>query len=165
VVPVGSRCTIAGLVAGLLLAHAAGAWRWPLPVVHGVRVTPWPVTAELLVAALVRRTLARAAALGGPRVALAPGELRRRFVVDGRELGPGYGQITPRASAVIAAIAAPRLDGVYSAKAAAALRRLLQTEPGPLLLWATKSEVVLPPPPIERLRAAPAPLVRWLGRG
>jgi len=54
---------------------------------------------------------------------------------------------------------------VYSAKAAAALRRLHRAGVGPLLFWATKSEIELPPPPLERLRAAPAPLVRWLGRG
>ncbi|HWO26939.1 MAG TPA: pyridoxal-phosphate dependent enzyme [Kofleriaceae bacterium] len=165
VLPVGSTCTTAGLVAGLLLAHAIGAWRWPLPLVHGVRVTPWPVTSRLVVAELAYRTLARAAALGGPRVAVTRAELLRRFVVDGRELGPGYGWITPRARAAIAALPAPRLDGVYSAKAAAALRRLHRAGVGPLLFWATKSEALLPPPPIDRLRAAPAKIVAWLGRG
>jgi D-cysteine desulfhydrase len=165
VVPIGSRCTIAGLVAGLLLAHAAGVWRWPLPLVHGVRVTPWPVTAQIVVAELVYRTLARAAQLGGPRVAFTPDELLARFVVDGREIGAGYGRITPRALAASAAWTALRLDGVYSAKAAAALRRLLRAGIGPLLFWATKSEVVLPPPPSDRLRTAPGRLVQWLGRG
>jgi len=165
VLPVGSTCTTAGLVAGLLLAHAAGAWRWPLPIVHGVRVTPWPVTSELVVAELARRTLDRAARLGGPRPAADRGELLRRFVVDGRELGPGYGQATPRGHAATAAWRGPRLDGVYSAKAAAALRRLHRAGVGPLLFWATKSEAVLPPPPLERLHTAPAPIVRWLGRG
>lgn len=165
VLPIGSTCTTAGLVAGLLLAHATGAWRWPLPVVHGVRVTPWPVTSELTVAELAARTLARAAALGGPRVAAGLGELRRRFVVDTRELGRGYGRLTPRARAAMDAWTGPRLDGVYSGKAAAALLRLHQAGRGPLLFWATKSEAVLPPPSADRLRAAPAPLVRWLGRG
>jgi D-cysteine desulfhydrase len=164
VLPIGSTCTTAGLVAGLLLAHAAGVWRWPLPIVHGVRVTPWPVTSELVVAELARRTLQRAAALGGPRVAFTRRELLARFLVDGREFGPGYGRITPRASAAMAAWSAPRLDGVYSGKAAAALRRLHRDGVGPLLFWATKSEVVLPPPAVDRLRAAPAKLVRWLER-
>ena len=164
VIPVGSTCTIAGLLAGLLLAHAAGAWRWPLPIVHGVRVTPWPVTSELVVAELARRTLIRAARLGGPRVAFSRNELLRRLVVDGREIGGGYGRLTPRGHAVTAAWPALRLDGVYSAKAAAGLRRLHRADLGPLLFWATKSEVVLPPPPLERLLEAPAPLVRWLGR-
>jgi D-cysteine desulfhydrase len=165
VLPIGSTCTTAGLLAGLLLAHAAGAWRWPLPIVHGVRVTPWPVTSALVVAELAHRTLVRAARLGGPRVAFGRDELLRRLVVDGRELGAGYGRPTPRGHAVTAAWPAPRLDGVYSAKAAAALRRLHRAGVGPLLFWATKSEVVLPPPPLERLREAPARIVRWLGRG
>jgi D-cysteine desulfhydrase len=165
VLPVGSTCTTAGLLAGLLLAHAAGAWRWPLPIVHGVRVTPWPVTSRLVVAELAHRTLVRAAELGGPRVAFSRDELLGRLVIDGRELGPGYGRVTPRASAALAAWTAPRLDGVYSAKAAAALRRLHRAGVGPLLFWATKSEVVLPPPPLDRLRAAPAKIVGWLGRG
>ena len=52
-----------------------------------------------------------------------------------------------------------RLDGVYSAKAAAALAPRL---PGPTIFWATKSEVVLPPPSLAALRHAPAALVRWL---
>jgi D-cysteine desulfhydrase len=164
VLPVGSRCTTAGLLAGLLLAHAAGVWRWPLPLVHGVRVTPWPVTSELAVAELAYRTLARAATLGGPRVAVTPGELLARLVVDRRELGAGYGRITPRARAAIAAWAGPRLDGVYAGKAAAALLRLHRAGVGPLLFWATKSEVVLPPPAADRLRAAPSAIVRWLGR-
>jgi D-cysteine desulfhydrase len=165
VVAVGSRCTAAGILAGLLLAHAAGVWRWPLPIVHGVRVTPWPVTSELIVAELAYRTLARAVQLGGPRVAFTRGELLARLVIDGREIGPGYGRITPRARAAMAAWTGPRLDGIYSGKAAAALLRLHRAGLGPLLFWATKSEVLLPPPPVERLHAAPAKLVRWLGRG
>jgi D-cysteine desulfhydrase len=165
VLPVGSTCTTAGLLAGLLLAHAAGVWRWPLPIVHGVRVTPWPVTSRLVVVELAHRTLARAAELGGPRVAFTRAELRRRLVIDGRELGPGYGRLTPRASAALAAFPGPRLDGVYSAKAAAALVRLHRAGVEPLLFWATKSEAVLPPPPLDRLRAAPAQIVGWLGRG
>jgi D-cysteine desulfhydrase len=164
VLPVGSTCTTAGLLAGLALAHAAGAWRWPLPVVHAVRVTPWPVTSPLVVAELAHRTLVRAGRLGGPRVAIGRDELLARLVVDARELGAGYGRITPRASAAMAEWPSARLDGVYSAKAAAALLRLHRAGIGPLLFWATKSEVVLPAPPLERLRAAPPELVRWLER-
>jgi hypothetical protein len=59
VIAVGSTCTTAGLLAGLQLARAIGVWRWPVPIVHGVRVTPWPVTSRLRTADLARRTLAR----------------------------------------------------------------------------------------------------------
>jgi hypothetical protein len=65
VVAAGSTCTTAGLLAGLALAHALGVWRWPVPIVHGVRVTPWPVTSRLRTADLARRTLARLEQLGG----------------------------------------------------------------------------------------------------
>jgi len=164
VLPAGSTCTTAGLLAGLALAHATGAWRWPLPLVHAVRVTPWPVTSPLVIAELAHRTLVRAARLGGPQVAIGRGELLARLVVDARELGAGYGRITARASEAMAAWPSARLDGVYSGKAAAALLRLHRAGIGPLLFWATKSEVVLPAPPVERLRAAPPRLVRWLGR-
>src|SRR5438477_567467 len=65
VLPVGSTCTTAGLLAGLLLAQAIGVWRWPLPIVHGVRVTPWPITSRVRTADLARRTLVRVERLGG----------------------------------------------------------------------------------------------------
>jgi D-cysteine desulfhydrase len=147
VVPIGSTCTTAGLVAGLALAHAIGAWRWPIPIVHAVRVTPWPVTSRLRTAELAARTLDRIAALGGPRVAIGLAELARRLVVDGRELGAGYGRTTPRGTAALAELAAipnaPRLDGVYSAKTAAALLRLHRHGVAPLLFWSTKSTTQL----------------------
>jgi D-cysteine desulfhydrase len=176
VLPIGSTCTTAGLVAGFALAHAIGAWRWPVPVVHGVRVTPWPVTSRTLIVRLAKRTLARIASLGGPTISLPDPQL----VVDGRELGGGYGVVTPRGEAAMRVLAprrasangsahatpetgeAPRLDGVYSAKAAAALLRLHRQGIGPLVFWATKSSVLLPAPQRSALDAAPAALVRWL---
>jgi D-cysteine desulfhydrase len=167
VLAVGSTCTTAGLLAGLFVAHAVGAWRWPLPVVHAVRVTPWPVTSRAVIVHLAMRTLARLAAVGGPDLGSPLRELTARLVVDGRELGPGYGRPTPTSCSAIATFhdvaCAPRLDGVYSAKAAAALLRLHAQGVGPLLFWATKSTVVLPPPPLRALRDAPRALVRWLG--
>jgi hypothetical protein len=33
------------------------------------------------------------------------------------------------------------------------------------VFWASKSEVVLPAPPVHALRTAPPALVGWLGRG
>ena len=166
VLPVGSTCTTAGLLAGLHVAHALGAWRWPLPVVHGVRVTPWPVTSRPVVVELAARTLARVAALGGPAVAASHRELASRLVIDGGEIGGGYGRLTARATAATATFGAidgaPRLDGVYSAKAAAALLRLHARGTGPLVFWATKSTVRMAAPELAALRAAPRRLVQWL---
>lgn len=162
VLAIGSTCTTAGLLAGFALAHVAGLWRWPVPIVHGVRVTPWPVTSRLRIADYARRTLVLAERLGGPRVAIGLPELYRKLVVDGRELGGGYGRITARGTAAIATLRGPRLDGVYSAKAAAALLRLHRAGEGPLVFWSSKSTVVLPPPSVDRLRAAPRELQRWL---
>ena len=177
VVGVGSTCTISGLVAGLSLAHAIGAWRWPVPIVHGVRVTPWPVTSPTLIADLAVRTLARIDRLGGPRVATSRRELLTRFVVDGNEIGQGYGRLTQRgdvatrtfaeaavSSTIGLANAAARLDGVYSAKAAAALLRLHRGGVGPLLFWASKSRALLPSPALDAVRASHPALVRWLQR-
>lgn len=162
VLAVGSTCTTAGLLAGIALAHAVGVWRWPVPIVHAVRVTPWPITSRVRIAELAHRTLARVDALGGPRVAISLAELVARLVVDGRELGPGYGRSTPRGEAALRAIPSPRLDGVYSAKAAAALLRLHRAGVGPLLFWASKATTRLAPPSLEALRHAPRALVSWL---
>ncbi len=162
VLPIGSTCTTAGLLAGLHLAHAAGAWRWPLPLVHGVRVTPWPVTSRTLIANLARATLARIAELGGPRLPLSFRDLLSRLVVDGAELGAGYGRPTPRSELAERALRPLRLDGVYSAKAAAALLRLHREGAGPLLFWATKSEAVLGAPNLEALGGAPPAILDWL---
>jgi D-cysteine desulfhydrase len=162
VLPVGSTCTTAGLVSGLALAHAIGAWRWPVPLVHAVRVTPWPVTARVVILRLAEATLARIASLGGPRITLSD----PRLVVDRAEFGGGYGRVTDRGRDSIARFgaldAAPRLDGVYSAKAAAALLRLHREKLGPLLFWSTKSSVVMQSPTHDHLRVAPRALVRWL---
>ncbi|HUS30255.1 MAG TPA: pyridoxal-phosphate dependent enzyme [Kofleriaceae bacterium] len=162
VLPVGSTCTTAGLVSGLALAHAIGAWRWPVPVVHAVRVTPWPVTSRVVILRLAEATLARIASLGGPRITLS----QPRLVVDREEFGGGYGRITDRGREAIARFAsledAPRLDGVYSAKAAAALLRLHHEKRGPLLFWATKSSTLMQPPASNALRSAPRALARWL---
>ena len=164
VLPVGSTCTTAGLVSGLALAHAIGVWRWPVPIVHAVRVTPWPVTSRVLITQLAVYTLARIAQLGGPRVELG----NARLIVDRREIGAGYGRITPRGRSAMSAFGAhddasmPRLDGVYSAKAAAALLRLHRQGVGPLVFWSTKSTTRLDPPAQDALDRAPSALTRWL---
>jgi D-cysteine desulfhydrase len=163
VLAVGSACTTAGLLAGLALAHSLGVWRWPVPIVHAVRVTPWPVTSRVRIADLARRSLARVEQLTGVRVAITLPELVARLVVDGGELGAGYGRPTARSDAAIRALpGAPRLDGVYSAKAAAAMLRLQRRGIGPLLFWASKSTATLAAPSPSRLRDAPAAIGRWL---
>jgi D-cysteine desulfhydrase len=165
VVPIGSTCTSAGLLAGLSLAHAINAWRWPVPIVHAVRVTPWPITSRVRTAELAARTLARVAKLGGPEIAISLPELVSRLVVDPDELGPGYGRPTPQsldAMHVLDRPGAPRLDGVYSAKATAALLRLHRRGIGPLILWATKSTTRLPSPSLPALEHAPERLRAWL---
>lgn len=164
VLAVGSTCTAAGLLAGFQLAHAVGVWRWPVPIVHGVRVTPWPVTSRVRTAELARRTLVRVEQLGGPRVAIGLAELVSRLVIDGRELGPGYGHATPGSDAAMQAIQAPRLDSVYSGKAAAALLRLHRAGVGPLVFWASKSTATLAPASDQALDNAPPAIVRWLAR-
>jgi D-cysteine desulfhydrase len=167
VLAVGSTCTAAGLLAGFALAHALGVWRWPVPIVHGVRVTPWPVTSRLRVADLARRTLVRVERLGGPRVAISLRELVSRLVIDGRELGPGYGRATPAGDAAMRALPdppGPRLDSVYSAKAGAALLRLHRAGVGPLVFWASKSTATLAPPSQDALDHAPTAIARWLRR-
>lgn len=161
VLPVGSTCTTAGLVSGLALARTLGVWRWPVPIVHAVRVTPWPVTSRVVIGQLATYTLARVAELGGPRVDLSA----VRFVVDRYQIGRGYGRITPRAREAMATLhgdAMPRLDGVYSGKAAAALLRLHRDGEGPLVFWSTKSSTRLPPPAADALDRAPRALARWL---
>jgi 1-aminocyclopropane-1-carboxylate deaminase/D-cysteine desulfhydrase-like pyridoxal-dependent ACC family enzyme len=180
VLAVGSTCTTAGLLAGFALARALGAWRAPLPIIHAVRVTPWPVTSRPMILQLAALTLLRIARLGGPHVGLVG---NARLVIDRRELGRGYGRITPGARAAMttcastavsatapaarpvetAASAWPRLDGVYSGKAASALLRLhAEGVHGPLMFWATKSQVELPPPSLAALRSAPPALVEWM---
>jgi hypothetical protein len=131
------------------------------------------VTSRLRIAELARKTLDRVADLGGPRVAITLGELLSRLVVDGRELGPGYGHATAQSSRAIAALngprivddhpeSRPRLDGVYSGKAAAALLRLHRDGIAPLLFWATKATTILPAPSLDALRDTDRELARWM---
>jgi 1-aminocyclopropane-1-carboxylate deaminase/D-cysteine desulfhydrase-like pyridoxal-dependent ACC family enzyme len=162
VLAIGSTCTTAGLLAGFSLAHAVGVWRWPVPIVHGVRVTPWPVTSRWRIAELAHRTLVRAEQLGGPRVAIGVVELHARLAVDGRELGAGYGRLTPACERAMETITSPRLDGVYSAKAAAALLRLHRDGVGPLVFWASKATALLPQPSLTTLATAPRAMRTWL---
>lgn len=168
VVAAGSTCTSAGLLAGLALAQRSGAWPWPRPILRAVRVTPWPVTSHLRVSSLAHRAVRLAESLRGQRSGITLRELASHLVIDGAQIGPGYGHSTQAASAAATRfleMGGPVLDSVYSAKSAAALLAALAPDgrDGPMLFWSTKS-AVLPPPTVER--ALPAlPFARWLARG
>ncbi|MBK9031123.1 MAG: pyridoxal-phosphate dependent enzyme [Myxococcales bacterium] len=165
VVPVGSGCTTAGLLAGLHLAHHLGLAP-PPPKVHAVRVTPWPVTSRWRLALLAARTVALVDDLRGRASGIGAVALRRSLVVDGRFLGAGYGHLTAAGEAAAARLATaglPAVDGVYAAKAAAALLDLADRGHAPLLFWLTKSSTPLPQPTGDQLARAPAVLRRWLG--
>lgn len=167
VVAAGSGCTSAGLLAGLALARHVGAWRWPVPVLHAVRVTPWPVTARMRIAALAARALALLERFRrGPALTMDRAALARGLTVDGSQLGAGYGSATSAGDVATRAFAragGPPLDCVYTAKAVAGLRELARRRGGrPLLYWSTKSAA---PPPTGELRALPPALARWLTAG
>nr|MBA3538731.1 hypothetical protein [Deltaproteobacteria bacterium] len=65
-------------------------------------------------------------------------------------------------AATVAFAHGPRLDGVYSAKSAAALLRLHRRGIGPLVFWASKSSAVLEAPDHVALREAAPALRTWL---
>ncbi|MEZ4401849.1 MAG: hypothetical protein R3B06_17605 [Kofleriaceae bacterium] len=164
IVPVGSGCTTAGLLAGLHLAHALGLAPAP-PQLRAVRVTPWPITSHWRLARLAAGTVALVDRLRGHASGLDAGALGRRLVVDGRYLGRGYGHVTGPGEAAAARLAVAGLhhvDAVYAAKAAAAA---LATAPGTIrLLWLTKSSAALACATEAVVAAAPRRLRRWMGR-
>lgn len=167
VLAVGSTCTTAGLVAGLHLAAALGIGfdRDHVPLVSGVRVTPWPVTDPWRVAQLAARTLALADELRGERTGVGLRGLRAALTVEGAYFGGGYGRATARglrAAARFAAAGGPPLDAVYSAKAGAALLDLAPRTDGPVLFWATKSSAPLPALRADQLGAIDPVLRTWL---
>jgi len=128
-----------------------------LPLIHAVRVTPWPVTARWRVLSLARAAAREVARRGGPAVRVDAGQLR----LERRYFGWGYARVTAAALAAIArfgAVGAPALDTTYSAKSGAAL--LAPGLEGPVVFWSTKSGAKLP-----TVGADPAGWVgRWLRR-
>ncbi|HVW24642.1 MAG TPA: pyridoxal-phosphate dependent enzyme [Polyangiaceae bacterium] len=172
VVPGGSGCTTAGLLAGFALAARLGigfseSKGRRAPEILSVRVTPWPVTSPYRLAHLAERTsrwvatLARDESLAEDHRSLA-----RRLRVDGRFLGRGYGYATPDGEEAIATFrhaGGPTLETTYSAKAAAGLlRSLRESDDGPVVFWTTCSAV---PAPARALPAdTPRALVRWVDR-
>jgi D-cysteine desulfhydrase len=165
VVPAGSICTVSGVLAGLALVHRLGRWPWPRPVVHAVRITPWPVTAALRITGLAHRALALVDQLRGVASGISRRELAAHLLVDGSQLGRGYGRATAAGDRITAAFATaggPALDSVYSAKAAAAVPTLWAARDSaePVLLWSTKSAAA--PPIVEGGPPMAAPFARWL---
>jgi D-cysteine desulfhydrase len=171
ILAVGSTCTSAGLLVGLALAarFRVGFEPATLPRVTSVRVSPWPVTSRLRILGLAARTAHFLRELAGPEVPrLDSAALGARFEVDGRYLGPGYGEPSAagrQAEALWQRVGLPALDGTYSAKAAArVLVGLRAREAGPVLFWSTKSSVPLPSAVQGALGAVPLRIRAWLAR-
>ncbi len=172
IVGVGSTCTSAGLLVGLTLAAhlGRGLTAETQPWLTSVRVSPWPVTSRFRVLALAVRTARLLHALSDGKLPLfARAQLGLRFEVDGRYLGPGYGEPSAagdEAEALWQALSLPALDGTYSAKAAArVVAGLRASEAGSLLFWSTKSSVPLPAaaPPASPAQV-PLRIRDWLTR-
>lgn len=159
VVGVGSNCTTAGLLVGFELAARLGLLAGNAPIVHGVRVTPWPVTSALRVAHLAAGISAELAGLlGDPGLARTASELAKGLVVDGGQIGFGYGRPTRRGREVLAVardVCGFTLDTTYSAKSFAGAVEVARRASGPVVFWSTKSTVPLPPADVAAIAAAP----------
>ncbi len=170
VVPAGSTCTSAGLLAGMRVAAALGLGLTPqtIPLLTVVRVTPWPITAPLRIARLAQQALRELGKVWPAANRLADlGLLRASVEVDGDQLRGGYGRITARgerARLLFARHGAPPLDIVYSAKSGAALCELAGRTRGPVMFWATKSSAPLPVAGPDVVDATLPPLRRFLTR-
>ena len=173
IVAVGSTCTSAGLLVGLALAahFRVGFAPATTPRLTSVRVSPWPVTSRGRVLRLALRTAQLLSELAGSAVPrLDRTTLGARFEVDGSYLGPGYGEPSAAGSQAEEQwlrLGLPRLDGTYSAKAAArVVFGLRAREAGPVLFWSTKSSVPLPIAcgDVARLDALPLRIRSWLLR-
>jgi 1-aminocyclopropane-1-carboxylate deaminase/D-cysteine desulfhydrase-like pyridoxal-dependent ACC family enzyme len=165
--PVGSTCTCAGLLVGLMHGARLGLLPGALPRVVAVRVTPWPVTSRLRILSLAVQSSRRLAELAENRsLELSRAELGPHLELDGRELGSGYGFATPSGLDAISLFERNEglvLDSIYSAKAAAAfVRGARDGREGPLLFWSTKSSAALPLAAPEHLTRATPRLAAWI---
>jgi D-cysteine desulfhydrase len=170
VVAAGSTCTSAGLLAGLALAEHLGAWPWPRPLLRAVRVTPWPVTSHYRVSWMAHRALELADRLRGDRSGIRRAQLASHLLIDGEQLGPGYGHSTPAGAAAarhFTDLGGPALDSVYAAKAAAAMLAAMTRQPArrPMLFWSTKSAALPALDGGDPSGPVPPPFARWLARG
>ncbi|MGC4092503.1 MAG: pyridoxal-phosphate dependent enzyme [Polyangiaceae bacterium] len=170
VVGIGSCCTSAGLLVGVLHAARQGLWRGKCPRIRAVRVSPWPVTSRFRVLSLALATSRHLATLSDDRsLELPRDELADALIIDGRELGAGYGRPSERglsALELFGKAAGMPLDTTYSAKAAAGFLRAAREAKAdaPLLFWSTKSSAPLPVPSEDELGRAPAAIRRYLER-
>jgi D-cysteine desulfhydrase len=168
VLAVGSTCSTAGLLVGLLVAARLGIGFGARPHLVAVRVTPWPVTSPLRILGLALRVAAWLRELSGDRVfEIERAELAQGLEIDARELGQGYGRPTPAGLAVIqrAGAFSAALDTTYSAKSAAGLLQRVQRRPVcDRVFWSTKSSAPLPEVSAEQLQRAPRAMRRWLER-
>jgi D-cysteine desulfhydrase len=172
VLALGSTCSSAGLLVGLLVATRLGLGfggpHGSRPRLVAVRVTPWPVTSAFRILRLACQLTRWLRALTGDRVFdIERAELARGLEVDGRQLGAGYGRPTSAGLAVLerAGDFAPALDTTYAAKSAAALFERLTRHPSCVrLFWSTKSSVPLPEVSALELERAPPRMLRWLAQ-
>jgi D-cysteine desulfhydrase len=147
-VGLGSGGTAAGLLLGFWLAAQLRVGFVEPPRLVAVRVVPGPLASRARVVGLAERAAHLLRELSG-RDDLRPpgGALGRHLVVDGSELGGGYGHATPagRAAARLwQEERLPPLDLTYTAKVAAAFLRH-RIAPGEVaLFWSTKSTTPLP---------------------
>jgi D-cysteine desulfhydrase len=173
VLAVGSTCSSAGLLVGLLVATRLGLGfggsRSARPLLVPVRVTPWPVTSRVRIVGLARRLASWLYALTGDRVfEIEARELARGLELETRHLGRGYGRPTAAGQRAIERRVpwSATLDTTYSAKSAAALLdRVQRCPPQTRLFWSTKSAAPLPEITNQELASAPRGPLRWLQRG
>lgn len=167
VLAIGSTCTTAGLLVGLALAARLGLGFSQPPLVHAVRVTPWPVTSA---PNTLRLALATAKALErrlGRIAALSYRELAKHLRIETRFFGGGYGvpvEGGAEAGRLFEAAGGPWVDEVYAEKSAAAFLALArERRDGPLLYWTTRATQPLPTPSADDLAHIPRPFRRFLG--
>lgn len=170
VLAVGSGCTTAGLLLGFALAERLAKKerrRFEAPIIHAVRVTPFPITSPANILRLAFATARFLEPSLGELIRFDLRQLARKLVIDRRYFGGGYG-LPLRAQGAEArrrfeSSALPFVDEVYSEKSAAAFLALSEAYPEtPLLYWATRAPQALPIPTDEALNAAPEALRRFL---
>ncbi len=166
VVGLGSGCTAAGLVLGFRLAERWGVRGWRAPRVVAVRVAPWPLASKARVVDLSLGAARLLSSFTRERCPM-PGalELTSTLVVDGSQLGPGYGHATRAGQAAterFRAVPQISLEPTYSAKIAAGFLDWSERRPERVsVFWTTSSSARLGEPGEPRA-PVPARLVRWL---